>query len=145
MPLMKLGKNRVFATTLGHAIRFVKDEPVNVPPIAVKACENIGAVFVEGEKPENHVDEDELADQVAASINAAKKAENIAPDPVQPAEPTDRMGEIIKAIHKITDRNDRDDFTAAGAINLNKLSKEADFRVDKSELQEAMAIINDPD
>lgn len=156
MPLMKLGKNRVYASTLGHTIRFVKDEEVNVPPICVRECESIGAVFVNG-APENHVNEDELAEQIAATINKgkkqvsesieeAKKAENIAPAvTTQPTQPADRMGEILKAIRTISDRNDRGDFTAAGTVNLKVLAKETGFRVDKTELTEAMKIINDPD
>jgi hypothetical protein len=157
MPLMKLGKNRVYASTLGHAIRFVKNEPVNVPPICVRECENIGAVYVDG-RLDGHIDEDELANQVAAQINKgkrqvsqsvedAKKAENISPVvPItQPTEPGDRMGVIIKSIRDISDRNERGDFTAAGAVNLKVLAKATGFRVDKTELVEAMAIINDPD
>jgi hypothetical protein len=157
MPLMKLGKNRVYASTLGHAIRFVKDEPVNVPPICVRECESIGAAFI-GKTPEGHVNEDELAEQIAATINKgkrqvsqsvedAKKAENISPEiPItQPTEPADRMGVIIKSIRDISDRNERGDFTAAGSVNLKVLARHTGFRVDKSEYTEAMAIINDPD
>jgi hypothetical protein len=146
MPLMKLGKNRVYSSTKGHAIRFVKDEEVNVPSICVRECEGIGAVFV-GDSPEGHVDQDELASQVTKSINKAKKAESIAPEPVkaQPVQPDDRMGVILKAVNTIRDRNNREDFTAGGSVNLRQLAKETNFRVDKSELTEAMAIINDPD
>ena len=144
MPLMKLGKNRVFANTLGHVIRFEKDKPVSVPPIMVRACDAIGAVLVGNENA--IAKEEEIASGLTASINAAKLEEGLPVDEIkQPVIPDDRMGAIIKGIRTITDRNDREEFTAAGQINLKALSKEAGFRVDKSELKEAMDIINDPD
>lgn len=157
MPLMKLGKNRVYASVMGHTIRFVKDEEVNVPTVCVRECEGIGAVFVDG-APEGHVDQDELANEIAAKINKgkrqvsqsiedAKAAEGMKPsEPVtQPTQPGDRIGVIIKAVRDISDRNERGDFTAAGSVNLKVLGKETGFRVDKTELTEAMRIINDPD
>jgi hypothetical protein len=149
MPLMKLHKNRVFASTLGHAVRFVKDEPVFVPPIMERVCEAIGAVFVteDNEVIETIDKEEEMASGLTASINAAKKQEGILPEKpaTQPVIPADRIGAILKAIHLVTDRNVRGDFTAGGRVNLKVLSKEVGFRVDKSELTEAMEIINDPD
>ena len=146
MPLMKLGKNRVFATTLGHVIRFTKDEEVNVPDICVKVCEGIGAVFV-GEAPAGHINEDEIANQVAVSINRARNAENIPPEPIkaQPTAPGDRLEAVIASARTIIEHNDHNDFTAAGSINLKVLAKHTGFRVDKSELVEAMTTINDPD
>jgi hypothetical protein len=150
MPLMKLQKNRVFASTLGHTIRFVKDEPVFVPPIMERECDAIGAILVDADH--NEIDttatEDDLANSLSASINAARQQEGIDPEeatPSQPAAPLDRMKLILKAVHLIMDKNDREDFTAAGQVNLKVLGKTVGFRVDKNELKEAMAIINDPE
>jgi len=150
MPLMKLAKNRVYASTLGHTIRFVKDEPVFVPPIMKRECEGIGAVLVD--KDNKIIDtsdvETEVAEGLTASINAAKEQEGIAvknDKASQPAAPMDRMAAILKGVKNILGRNDRLEFTAAGHVKLAALSKEAGFRVDKNELKEAMSIINDPD
>ena len=143
---MKLGKDRVFASTHGHAVRFVNDEPCYVPPIMVRACDAIGAVLVSEDGKEDLVDQDEIANALTTSFNAAKTAEGISTEPkAQPTVPLDRMAEILKGVRTITDRNKRDEFTAAGHVKLAALGKETGFRVDKSELAEAMDIINDPD
>ena len=150
MPLMKLAKNRVYASTLGHVIRFVKNQPVNVPPIMVKECENIGAVRIQAEAKIEKAplrDEEELAAEIAEAVNTAKVSEGIEIDdteaPAQPVAPLDRMEVISDAIDVLYERNARGDFTAAGKPNLKVLAKETGFRVDKNELKEALVLRNE--
>ena len=99
MPLMKLAKNRVYASTLGHVIRFVKDEPVFVHPIMLKECGAIGAVVVpgKGKKPKKIVvrSEDEAIADMNKIVNAAKEAEGLPESPAQPVAPVDRMEMIF--------------------------------------------------
>ena len=149
MPLMKLAKNRVYASTLGHVIRFVKDEPVFVHPIMLKECGAIGAVVVPGKAPKVKKKpmktEEQMIEEINTSVNAVKEAEGIPEAPAQPVAPVDRMEMILSCVRALIERNERGDFTAAGIPNLNVLGKKTGFRVDKNELKEAMATINDPE
>lgn len=111
--LMKLNRNKTVASTLGHMITFVKDEPTPVPDIMIRACAEIGAVRVDGED---------------AFVEEEQKA------PPVPVDPGQRLQEIGAALEKIVQRNDIDDFTAAGIPNVRAVGVEVGYKVDRTEV-----------
>ena len=110
---MILGRDYVHASTLGHVVRFIKNEPVHVPPIVVKECAAFGAVPVDTE-----------VDVLAPEPEAAP----------QPVDPQARLEEVKNAIEKMVEENMRDDFTATGIPKVPAVSKRAGFKVDRTEV-----------
>lgn len=116
-----LQRDRVIRTTTGHSIEFKKGVPVYVPPGAVRAAMDAGAVpiaddFVGGE------------DEDARPVMSAE-----AVDPVA------RKAKILEVLDTVVKRNDRDDFSAAGKPHVKAISELAGFKVDKKELELAWA------
>ena len=114
--LMKLNRNKTVASTLGHIITFVKGVPTPVPEIMVRSCAEIGAERVDG------------ADAFAEE---EKKV------PANPVDPGQRLSEIGAALETIIERNDIDDFTAAGIPNVRAVGAEVGYKVDRTEVLSA--------
>lgn len=115
---MTLNRDLVLGSTLGHRIRFVKDEITRVPDIMIEEVIAIGAERVDGK---DHFEE-----------LAKERGE------VQPMSPEARYAAVQEALVTIIDRNDRPDFTASGNPKLNALAREVGFKVDKNEQQRAV-------
>ena len=101
-------RNRVVASTLGHAIEFVKGVPVHVPPAMYAEVMAVGAI------PEEEIPENELPQAPALSAE-------------------DRKLLIQTAIEEIVLRNDPSEFTAGGTPHAKVLSAKCGFIVDAGE------------
>jgi hypothetical protein len=100
MPQFTLHRNYIMNTTKGHSIRFVKDKPVNVPPICVEDAVAIGA------QPVNPEEGDVLGEE----------------EKVQPSlSPDEREAKVFEAFGVMKTRNERGDFTASGLPNNKRL------------------------
>lgn len=110
---MTLNRDFTLGSTLGHRIRFAKGEVTRVPDIMIEEVIAIGAERVDGK--------DHFEDL------AAQKGK------VQPMSPAARQEAVKVALETIVERNNRDDFTAAGNPTLKSLGAEAGFKVDKNE------------
>ena len=111
--MLVLNRNYTLATTKGHVIAFKKDEPIHVPRGAHNEAIAIGAVPADGDDP--NVLEDEKKDTT-------------------PQDPAERNPLIFDAITKLVDRNEREDFTAAGSPTVDAVSKEVGFKVSAKEI-----------
>lgn len=118
---MVMGRNFTLRTTLGHSIRFRKDEPVNVPVIIAETAAQYGAVRVDGQEV--------FAEPVAK--------------PAQPVDPAKRMKDIRAAIEAIVEKNNVDDFTAGGTPKVSAVSRETSYKVDHREVTTAWADRNE--
>lgn len=119
MPLMTLNRNYVLATTIGHSVRFRKDQPTQVPASVVHEAAAIGAI------PEDK----EVAlvkgtDEVQA---AAKEHQELAHNPVN------RRAAIMTAIKILVETNERGSFDAATKPHPKAISDKAGFKVDAKE------------
>lgn len=113
MPEMIMNRNFTLDTNLGHRIRFVKGEKIGVP----KDCEKLALSF----GAEHVVSEDREA------------ALPVEPKEVVIPEGDDRETTIFNAFAVMEERNEREDFNAAGAPNIAPLSAIVGFKVDKGE------------
>lgn len=120
---MTLNRDLVLGSTLGHRIRFVKGEETRVPDIMIEEAIAIGAERIDGK---DHFEE------------LAKKEGK-----VQPMSPEARYASVKTALETIIDRNNRDDFTAAGNPTLKAMANETGFKVDKNEQRRAVKEYND--
>ena len=113
-PLMLvLNRNFTLATIKGHVIAFEKGKPTAVPKAAYQDALAIGAQPPDGSAPA--VDDDKKKDAA-------------------PQDPNERNPLILAAIEKLIDRNDREDFTAAGSPTVDAVSKEVGFKVASKEI-----------
>jgi hypothetical protein len=110
--MMVLNRNHVLSTLTGHTVGFVKGEPVFVPKVAIREAVAIGATPADGS------DVDILEDKKES---------------YEPFDLSERAGLIMEAILLLVERNDREDFTAAGAPRADAISKEVGFRVQAKE------------
>lgn len=114
---MVMGRNFILRTTLGHSIRFVKDQPVNVPAVIEETAAQYGAARVDGEE----------------SFKEPEKK------PAQPVDPAKRMKDVRAAIEKIVEKNKSTDFTAGGTPKVAAVSNIAGYKVDQTEVAKAWA------
>lgn len=115
MPEMTLHRNYVLRTTKGHCIRFIKNEPVFVPPICLEDAVAIGALAVtDGE-------DDILPDDEQAVVLTQ----------------AERKAAIINAFDVMTARKERSDFTGNGLPNPKKLEQIVGFEVHSKERDNA--------
>lgn len=121
---MKLNRNYRLATTLGHVIVFKKGEEIDVPDTIVRAAIDIGAEFCNEGAREEVFKEPEAG-------------------PVTPVVPAERQDAIIEAIAAISERNNRDDFTATGNPTMKAIQEETGFKIDKGELNAAIKARNE--
>ena len=111
--LLVLNRNYTLATTKGHVIAFEKGKPTSVPKIVYNEAIAIGA------QPADGTDPDVLKDEKKSSA---------------PQDPAERNPLILAAIEKLIDRNDREDFTAAGSPSVDAVTKEVGFKVSAKEI-----------
>ena len=112
--LMKLHRDYVLKTLLGHSIQFIKNQPVNVPELVVREAVAIGAVEAETEAPPNVIED--------------------APADNSPADPLEREEQIFAAIKVLVEKNDTNDFTAANSPKAAALSREVGYTVERKEI-----------
>lgn len=128
MPSMVMSRHYVLRSTLGHAIEFVKDTPVNVPMALVTEAMRFGAQLVD------HKDQQEVTEALDAQVNVA---------PVTVADALERATRIRAAFEDLISRNERGDFNAAGLPNLKPLSQLAGFTVDANERNSVWQVMLD--
>lgn len=115
--LFTLNRDYTLVSLLGHAISFVKDTPVHVPPSLVSEALAIGAVAADG-KPQKVLEDDSVD--------------------ITPQDAAARRAAVLAAIDKIVAANVREDFTAAGAPSAAAVTREAGFRVGVKEITTAI-------
>lgn len=111
-PKLVLNRNYTLTSTLGHSIEFVKGVPTHVPPAMYRAALEIGAMPADGE-----------------SVDVLEDSK-----PAAPIDPAERAELIMMAIKDIVARNEREDFTAAGAPSVQAVTKAVGFKVASSEI-----------
>lgn len=112
MPLFTLHRNFILNTTKGHSIRFVKDQPTNVPPRCIEDAVAIGA------QPVDPKDGDVLGEE----------------EQVQPSlSPAEREAKVFEAFGIMKTRNERGDFTASGLPNNKRLPSLLGFELTNRE------------
>lgn len=102
-------RDRVVASTTGHAVAFKKGVPTYVPP------EMHSEVLEMGAEPETEIPETQK------------------PAGAAPVDPGERRALIAKAMEDIVLANNRDDFTAAGSPHNKAVSLKVGFQVDARE------------
>ena len=112
---MVMGRDFVLRTTLGHSVRFKKDEPVNVPLIIEETAAQYGAIRVDGQESFKEPEE----------------------RPAQPVDPAKRMKDVRAAIEKLVEKNKATDFTAGGTPKVAAVSKAAGYKIDQVEVARA--------
>lgn len=121
--LMHLNRDLILGSTLGHRIRFIKDQETRVPDIMIEECVAIGALRVDGK---DHFEE--LIKETGE---------------IQPMSPEARQAAVLEALTDIIKSNSREDFTAAGNPTLKALGAKTGFKVDKNEQQHAVKEYNE--
>lgn len=102
-------RDRVIASTSGHAVSFKKGVPTHVPPGMHQD------VIAAGGVPEGEIEAPESK------------------MPVEPTDPAERAKLIAEALEQITLRGKREDFTAAGAPHAKVVSDMLGFTVNNKE------------
>jgi hypothetical protein len=108
-----LNRDHVFASTLGHSIRFEKNEPTYVPPALYREVMGIGAI------PDEEVPED--------------KKESTS---TEPTEPHLREKAMVEVFEKLVLANKSGDFTAGGVPKDKAMERELGWAVDSKETAE---------
>lgn len=110
-----MNRNHTVASTMGHAVEFLKGVPTHVPPALYAEVQAAGAL------PETEISEDE------------------APKSNEPTDPVERKLALFAAFDKIALRGRREDFTAGGAPHNAVLSTELGWTVAAKERDIAWA------
>jgi len=118
--VMVMNRNYSLGSVLGHRINFVKGRQTPVPKVLIEEAIAVGAERVDG----------------LATFADAKPG-------VQPISPDARAEAVRKALDMVIEKNDRDDFTAAGNPSLKSLERITGFKVDKLEQQRALKARNE--
>lgn len=119
--MLTLNRDFTLNSLYGHSIHFEKDKPTYVPPILHAAALSVGA-------------------QAASGADLIKEDEKPEGAPVDLVE---RDNAILAAIKVLVDRNDRDDFTAAGMPSVKALSTELGWKVQGNEVGAVWQRYND--
>lgn len=122
MPNYVLHRSYTLATSKGHRIRFEKGKPVSIPPACVPDALAIGAVPEDGSPP------DVIEDSKAPAVQA---------------DPAARASDVLEAIKLICERNQRADFSAAGAPKEAAVAKLVGYEVSKAERDAAWQAYHD--
>lgn len=119
MPLMTMNRDFIIKSTMGHVVRFTKDEPIYVVPDLYQEALKYGA---------------ELVDE---------KDKIVQKNPPSKASPQgqERHDKIKEAITQMLTRNERGDFTGSGLPALPVLDKLVGFAVESSERSQIWEII----
>lgn len=104
-----LGRNRIFASVMGHTIEFVKGEATHVPNECHAEVMAIGAI------PEEDIPEQEL------QANE------------RPRDPTAVERAVFAVFEKMVLRNDSTEFSAGGMPHPKSLEKHLGWKVDARE------------
>lgn len=112
MPKFTLHRNFVLRTTKGHAIAFVKGQPVEVPNVCVPDAVAIGAVAV------NSTEGDVLGDE---------------PEPEVVLTPAERKAKVFEAFKVMEERAERSDFTGNGMPDNRRIPAILGFEITKKE------------
>lgn len=115
MPLYVLNRDYVHHSTLGHSVAFKKNEPVYVPKIIEREVLRFGAESVEGGETPSLIED----------------------APVKESAPVDagEMTELIEAAFaEIVERNNPEEFTAAGVPRVPAIEKIVGFDVHVKEI-----------
>lgn len=118
---MVLNRDYTLDSIYGHSIKFLKGVPALVTPMLHSAALAIGADFVDG------------ADAVVEDDAG----------PVEPMDPGERAELLMKIMYKLYDKNDRDDFTGAGAPSVPAVSREFGWKITSNELKIALQAYHD--
>jgi hypothetical protein len=110
MPMFTFHRNYMLRTTKGHAIRFEKDKPTNVPPSCVEDAVAIGARPVEGD---------------AANISEAPETITMTV--------AERKEKVFEAFRTMKGRNERLDFTGTGIPSTKRLPTLLGFDITSKE------------
>ncbi|MDQ8046831.1 MAG: hypothetical protein REI11_19665 [Patulibacter sp.] len=109
-------RDRVVASTFGHAVGFKKGVATHVPPSMYEEVQAAGAI-----------PEDELPEPTSKSPELTSE---------------DRKLLLQAALEDIVKRNDSKDFTAGGMPHVKVVSEKAGFSVDADERDAAWAAFN---
>lgn len=118
MPHYTLNRTFTLRTTSGHAIGFVKNEPVYVPKMIEREVRAIGGERVDG-------DNVDMIDEVI------EKTPELDGD--------ERIEQIKIAFQLLIERNDSADFTGAGVPSVKAVEKIVGFDVTRGEVAETWA------
>jgi hypothetical protein len=113
LPKLVLNRNYTLTSLYGHVVQFVKGEPTYVPPSVYQEALSIGAT------PENGQEIDAFVEERKEDI---------------PLSPIERSTKLQAAIETLIERNNRTDFTAAGAPSRDAIARLAGFTVNQKEL-----------
>lgn len=119
-----LQRDYVLGTLKGHSFAFKKGVPLKVAPNCVSDAIAIGAIPVDG-----------VAEDL---MDVGEKAM-----PVEPGDPIERNPLILAAITELFEKNDRDDFTAAGAPTVAAVSEAVGFKVQGKEIAGVLQAYHD--
>ena len=121
-PLLTLNRDYTLVTTKGHVIAFAKNTPTHVPPSIYQDAIAIGAVPVDGTDPD---------------VLDAEKKETL------PMTLEEREAAIMATFDGLIERNERENFTAAGHPHFNAVSELVKFKVQGKEVAAAWQKYND--
>lgn len=113
-----LARNYTLVTLTGRSIEFRKGVPQHVPPDCIRAAVAIGATPADGKE-----------------LNLDLEGDEASRLPKAPTEPTMRLEAIDKVIRQLIQRNDRDDFTAAGLPSPKVIERTLGWKVDAREVR----------
>lgn len=126
MPLqMVMSRNRIVRTLSGHSIQFVKNQPVDVPDLAVKECFAFGASLAEGAELPSAA-EAALDDDLPKVLKDAPKT---------PAERKSKILAVMKDMMANQDRH-RMNFAASGRPRARYVSDVLGFDVPAQEVED---------
>lgn len=108
-----LNRDHVFASTLGHSIRFEKDQPTYVPSALYREVVGIGAI------PDDELPEDKKENEVD-----------------EPTELHLREKAMVEVFEKLVLANKSSDFTAGGVPKDKAMERELGWAVDSKETAE---------
>lgn len=117
-----LQRNHTLVSTMGHSVTFLKGKPTFVPPVLHSDALSIGAMPQDGEAP------DVLGEEEKVQV---------------PMDPATRSKAILGAIKVVIARNERADFTAAGAPTAKAVERETGFDVDRREINDQLQVYHD--
>lgn len=114
MPEMKMHRNFRLASVSGHVIMFKKGEVVDVPKPAVKDALAAGGMVVSEADLDDVLPEEQEAKAVPQG--------------------DERESAILTAFQTLIEKNEREDFTAAGMPTKSAVDAATGFKADKKEL-----------
>lgn len=109
-----MNRNTTVSSTSGHAIRFEKGVPVNVPAMLVSECMAKGAIPDEGEK-----------------VPVPEEVKKDVPPPMG----AERVDIVEMAFDEMVAKNARGSFSANGVPKADDLRNLLDFPIDGNEIK----------